>query len=163
MAKVADSHLYGWGSIPGKTAVFFTVSSSKGSSLYFMCSDQHVKYRMVHGFSLTSSLLLDYHVKKYIYIHAYMYILTIDSITINKVNCSYESNNRLSFKYLPSFSPKSVYELTKLKVKTNAKEINNFIDPMTLQVYFNLRNDLISLPSCSSTCLVPSVNSHVNI
>ena len=30
-----------------------------------MCSDQHVKYRMRRGFPLTSSLLLDYHVKKY--------------------------------------------------------------------------------------------------
>ena len=29
-----------------------------------MCSDQHVKYRMPCGFPLTSSLLLDFHVKQ---------------------------------------------------------------------------------------------------
>ena len=33
---------------------------SKGLSLYFMCSDQHVKYRMPQGFGLTISLLLNY-------------------------------------------------------------------------------------------------------
>ena len=35
------------------------VSLSKSLSLYFMCSDQHVKYSMSRGFPLTSSLLLD--------------------------------------------------------------------------------------------------------
>ena len=34
-----------------------------------MCSDQHVKYRIPCGFSLTSSLLLDYHVKQHIHVH----------------------------------------------------------------------------------------------
>ena len=38
-------------------------------SLCFMCSDQHVKYRMPRGFPVTSSLLLDYHFKQYIHIH----------------------------------------------------------------------------------------------
>ena len=33
-----------------------------------MCSDQHVKYRMPRGFPLTSSLLLDYHVKQYTHV-----------------------------------------------------------------------------------------------
>ena len=60
VVKVVDSHLCGWGSIPGKSCSFFTVSLSKGISLYFMCSDQHVKYWMSRGFPLTSSLLLDY-------------------------------------------------------------------------------------------------------
>ena len=45
-------------------------SHIKGLSLTFICSDQHVKYRMPHGFPLTSSLLLDYHIKQYIHTHA---------------------------------------------------------------------------------------------
>ena len=63
--KVVYSHLCGWGSIPGKSCSFLIVTLSKGLSLCFMCSDQHVKYRMPRGFPLTSSLLLDYHVKQY--------------------------------------------------------------------------------------------------
>ena len=43
---------------------FLIVSSSKGLSLCFICSDQHVKYRMPCGFLLTTSLLLDYHIKQ---------------------------------------------------------------------------------------------------
>ena len=39
---------------------------SKGLSLHFMCSDQHVKYWGPRGFPLTSCLILDYHVKQYI-------------------------------------------------------------------------------------------------
>ena len=50
-----------------KTTVF-SLSLSKGLSLCLMCSDQHVKYLMRRGFSLISSLLLDYHVKQYIHI-----------------------------------------------------------------------------------------------
>ena len=42
---------------PTEAAVFFRVFLSKGFSLRFMCSDQHVKFRMPLGFSLTSSLL----------------------------------------------------------------------------------------------------------
>ena len=45
---------------PARAAVFF-----KSLSLFFMCSDQHVKYQMPRGFPSTSSLLLDYHVKQY--------------------------------------------------------------------------------------------------
>ena len=41
-----------------KVNVFFIVSLSKNSSLCLMCSDQHVKCWMPHGFPLTSSLLL---------------------------------------------------------------------------------------------------------
>ena len=41
---------------------------SHSLSLCFMCSDQHVKYRMSRRFSLTSSLLLNYHVNQYILI-----------------------------------------------------------------------------------------------
>ena len=67
MVKVVDSHLCGWGSIPGKSCSFLIVSLSKSLSLCFMCSDQHVKYQMPRGFSLTSSLLLDYHVKQKIH------------------------------------------------------------------------------------------------
>ena len=69
VVKVVDSQAGGQFLV--KAAVFFIVSLSKGLSLYFMCSDQHVKYRMPRGFPLTSSLLLDYHVKQYIhtYIH----------------------------------------------------------------------------------------------
>ena len=50
-------------------AAVFSVFSSRGLSLGFMCSDQHVKYRIPCGFLLTSSLLLDYHVKQCIYTH----------------------------------------------------------------------------------------------
>ena len=57
-----------------KTAVFLIVSLSKGLLLYFMCFDQHVKYRMPRGFSLTSSLLLDYNVKQYIDTYTHTYI-----------------------------------------------------------------------------------------
>ena len=71
VVKVVDSHLCGWGSIPGKSCSFLIVSLSKSLSLYFMCSDQHVKYWMPRGFSLTSNLLLDYHVKQYTHTHAH--------------------------------------------------------------------------------------------
>ena len=43
----------------------FCHSLLKGLSLCFMCSDQHVKYRIPHEFPSTSSLLLNYHVKQY--------------------------------------------------------------------------------------------------
>ena len=69
VVKVVDSHPCGWGSIPSKSCSFLIVSLSKRLSLYFMCSDQHVKYWMPHGFPLTSSLLLHYHVKQYTHIH----------------------------------------------------------------------------------------------
>ena len=65
VVKVVDSHLCGWGSIPSKSCSFFIVSLSKSLSLYFMCSDQHVKYWIPRGFPSTRSLLLDYHVKQY--------------------------------------------------------------------------------------------------
>ena len=60
-ALVLDSHLCGWGSIPGKIYSVLIVSLSKSLSLYLMCSDQHVKYQMPHGFPLTTSLLLHTH------------------------------------------------------------------------------------------------------
>ena len=63
VVKVVNSHLCGWG--PNKSCNFLIVSLSKGLSLCFMCSDQRVKYRMPREFPLTSSLLLDYHVKQY--------------------------------------------------------------------------------------------------
>ena len=59
VVKVVDSHLCEWGSISGKSCSFLI-------SLYFIYSDQHIKYWMLCGFPLTSSLLLDYHVKQYI-------------------------------------------------------------------------------------------------
>ena len=68
--KVVDSHLCGWGSIPGESCRILTIFVSKSLSLYFMCSDQHVKYPMPCGFPLTSSFLLDYHVKHYTQTHA---------------------------------------------------------------------------------------------
>ena len=46
MVKVADSHLCGWSSVPGKSRSFLKVSISKSLSLCFMGSDQHVKYWM---------------------------------------------------------------------------------------------------------------------
>ena len=73
VVKVVDSHRCGWGSIPGKSCSFLIVFLSKGLSLCFMCSDQHVKYRMPHEFALTSSLLLNYHVKT-IHTHTYTHI-----------------------------------------------------------------------------------------
>ena len=45
-----------------------TTPLNKGLSLYFMCSDQHVKYWIPRGFPMTSSLLLNYHVKQYIHL-----------------------------------------------------------------------------------------------
>ena len=71
--KVVDYHLCGCGSIPGKSCSFFIVSLSKSLSLCFICSDQHVKYRMPRGFLLNSSLLLDYHVKQYIHTYTIMH------------------------------------------------------------------------------------------
>ena len=50
VVKVADSHFCGWGSIPNKSCSVLIVSLSKGLSQRFMCSDQHVKYRMLVGF-----------------------------------------------------------------------------------------------------------------
>ena len=41
------------------------------------CSDQQVKYRMPHGFPLTSSLLLDYHIKQYTYTSETIFIQDI--------------------------------------------------------------------------------------
>ena len=66
VVKVVDSHLCEWCSILGKSSSSLIVSLSKGLSPCFMCSDQHVKYWMPRGFPLTSSLLLDYHIKQYI-------------------------------------------------------------------------------------------------
>ena len=59
VVKFVDSHLCGWGSIPGKSCSFLIVSLSKNLSLCFMCSDQHVKCWMSSGFPLISSLKLD--------------------------------------------------------------------------------------------------------
>ena len=67
VVKVVYSHPCGWGSIPSNSCSFFIVSLSKGLSLCFMCSDQHVKYWMPRRFPLTTSLLLDYHAKQYIH------------------------------------------------------------------------------------------------
>ena len=41
-----------------------TNALSKGLSLYFMCSDQPIKYQMTRGYSLTGSLLLEYHAQR---------------------------------------------------------------------------------------------------
>ena len=60
VVKAVDSHLCGWGSISNKSCSF----SYSLISLCFLCSEQHVKYRMPRGFPLTSSLLLDYHFKQ---------------------------------------------------------------------------------------------------
>ena len=64
VVKVVDSHLCDWGSIPGKSCSFLIISLCKGLSLCFMCSGQHVHASWT---PLTSSLLLDYHVKQYIH------------------------------------------------------------------------------------------------
>ena len=77
VVKVVDSHPCGWGSIPGKSCSFLIVSLSKSLSLCFMCSDQHVKYRMPRGFPSTSSLLLDYHGKQYTHIHTHTYLVSM--------------------------------------------------------------------------------------
>ena len=58
MRLVTDCHLCGGSSTPGKSCSFLIVSLSKGLSLYFMCSDQYVKYWIPYEFLLTSSLLL---------------------------------------------------------------------------------------------------------
>ena len=72
VVMVVDSHLCGSSSIPGKGCSFLIVSLNEGLSLCFMCSDQHVKYQMPDGFSLTSSVLLDYLPRKTIPTHTYM-------------------------------------------------------------------------------------------
>ena len=98
VVKVVDSHPCGWGSIPNKTCSFFIVSLSKGLSLCFMCSDQHVKYRMRRGFLLASRLLLHYHVKiinTHMYIHTFhnfqsMIKVLILTITYNNFWCVLE-------------------------------------------------------------------------
>ena len=64
VVKVVDSRLCGWSLISDKISSFLIVSLSKGLSLCFIYSDQHVKYRMPREFSLTSSLLLEDYVKK---------------------------------------------------------------------------------------------------
>ena len=61
--KVVDSHLCGWGSIPGKSCSFFIVSLSNGLSLCFMHSDQHVKYLIPVFYWITTWN------NKYIHIH----------------------------------------------------------------------------------------------
>ena len=43
VVKIVDSHFCGWGSILNENCSIFFLS--KGLALYFMCSDQHVKYR----------------------------------------------------------------------------------------------------------------------
>ena len=57
VAKVTVAHLSGWSSIQ-------QLKFSNSLLLYFMCSDQHVKYQMSCEFPLTSSLLLDYHTRQ---------------------------------------------------------------------------------------------------
>ena len=54
--QVTDSHPCGGGSIPGSWD-FLIVPLSKGLSLCFVCSDQHVKYRMSRGVPSTSSAI----------------------------------------------------------------------------------------------------------
>ena len=89
VVKVVDSHLCEWGSIFGKSCSFLIVSLSKSLSLCFMCSDQHVKYRMPRGFPLTSSLLLDYHFKQYTHTrtHAHTHIIVRLYIPIHVLLC----------------------------------------------------------------------------
>ena len=95
--KGVDSHLCRWSSIPSKSCSFLKVSLSKSLSLCFMCSDRHAKYRMPCGFTLTSSLLLDFHVKQYTHAHArthahtlQLYYNCFESLTFNNV-CSNSS------------------------------------------------------------------------
>ena len=54
---------------------FYHCLFKQGLITVFMCSDQHVKNRMPRGFPLTSSLLLDYHVKQYIHVHTHVHTL----------------------------------------------------------------------------------------
>ena len=72
VVKVVGSHLCGCCSISGKNSSFLIVSLSKGLSLCFMCSHQHVKYRMRHGFPLTPRLAVCYWIttSNNTYIHA---------------------------------------------------------------------------------------------
>ena len=69
VVKVVNSHHSHGVKFLAKAAVFYSLLKQELISLCFMCSDQHVKYRMPRGFPLTSSLLLDYHVKQYIHTH----------------------------------------------------------------------------------------------
>ena len=85
MVKVVDSHPCWWGSIPGNSCSLLIVSLSKGLSLYFMCSDQHVKYQMPRVFSLTSSLLLDYHVKRHTHTHMASHPTTLWDLLLERL------------------------------------------------------------------------------
>ena len=67
VVKVVDSHHCGRGSISGKSCSFLSLLKQRAYHCA-SCSAQHVKYRMPRGFPLTSSVLLDYHVKQYIHI-----------------------------------------------------------------------------------------------
>ena len=82
VVKIVDSHFCGWGS--GKSCSCLIVSLSKDLSLCFMCSDQHVKYRMPREFPLTNSLLLDYHVEQYTHTHwksiCYYFMFSTESL-----------------------------------------------------------------------------------
>ena len=50
-----------------------------------MCSDQHVKYQMPCWFSLTSSLLLGYHIKQYIHTHFRVTMSLVGVIKVNRI------------------------------------------------------------------------------
>ena len=76
-----------YSSIPGKICSFLIASLSKGLSLCFTRSDQHVKYRMPRGFPLTNSLLLDYHVKQHTHTHIYGRINVIEK-TNPRLHCN---------------------------------------------------------------------------
>ena len=97
VVKIVDSHPCGWGSIPGKTCSFFIVSLSKGLSLYFMCSNQHVKYWMPRELPLTSSLLLDYDVKQYIHARAHTHTHTHACLQIHPPKAEGMYPTELSF------------------------------------------------------------------
>ena len=57
-----------------------------------MCSNQHIKYQMPRGFSLTISLLLDYHIKQYTHADTFTYAYRCCA---TKTNFSSKTNDSL--------------------------------------------------------------------
>ena len=74
MVKVTSAHLWECGLTPGKA---FSYSLPKQG----LINDQHVKHQMPTGFSFTSNLLLDYHIKQ----HKHMHILHLNLCSARKL------------------------------------------------------------------------------
>ena len=99
----------------------------KGLSLYFMCSDQHIKYWIPRGFPLTSSLLLDYYIKQYLH--------TSESTSTKRTNKTNRTSPVLIHSYLivPAVSKHGFHRIFSPPTSvrggraTNLKYFNNLV------------------------------------